>query len=34
MTANPDKPIRVAIAGAGNCALAMLEGIEYYRFLS
>ena len=24
-------PIKVAIAGVGNCAQALLEGIEYYR---
>ena len=26
-----DKQVRVAIAGVGNCAQAMVEGIEYYR---
>jgi myo-inositol-1-phosphate synthase len=25
------KPIRVAIAGVGNCASALVQGIEYYR---
>jgi myo-inositol-1-phosphate synthase len=25
------RPIRIAIAGVGNCAQAILEGIEYYR---
>jgi len=29
--AHTDRPIRVAIAGVGNCCQALLEGIEYYR---
>jgi len=31
MTTASSKAIRVAIAGVGNCAQAMLEGIEHYR---
>lgn len=27
----PDRPIRVAIAGLGNCASSLIEGIAYYR---
>ena len=27
----PNTPIRVAIAGVGNCASALVQGIEYYR---
>ncbi|MYM20639.1 inositol-3-phosphate synthase [Brevibacterium sp. 5221] len=26
-----DKPIRVAIAGLGNCAASLIQGVEYYR---
>ena len=26
-----EKVIKVAIAGVGNCAQALFEGIEYYR---
>src|ERR1700687_5106270 len=26
-----DKKIRVAIAGVGNCASALVQGVEYYR---
>jgi myo-inositol-1-phosphate synthase len=28
---NPKKQIKVAIAGVGNCAQALLEGLEYYK---
>jgi myo-inositol-1-phosphate synthase len=28
---NVNKPIRLAIAGVGNCASSLLQGIEYYR---
>ncbi|MFP3472610.1 inositol-3-phosphate synthase, partial [Micrococcus sp. SIMBA_144] len=24
-------PIRVAIAGVGNCATSLIQGVEYYR---
>ena len=27
----PHRPIRVAIAGVGNCASALLQGVEHYR---
>jgi len=27
---NPMKPIRIAIAGVGNCASALLQGLQYY----
>jgi myo-inositol-1-phosphate synthase len=27
----PEKPIRVAIAGLGNCASSLIEGLEFYR---
>ena len=30
-TTNNDKKIRVAIAGVGNCASSLVQGIEYYR---
>ena len=30
MASTPNQQIRVALAGVGNCAQAMLEGIEYY----
>jgi myo-inositol-1-phosphate synthase len=30
-TENPSKTIRVAIAGLGNCAASLVEGISYYR---
>ena len=26
-----DRPIRLAIAGVGNCASSLVQGIEYYR---
>jgi myo-inositol-1-phosphate synthase len=29
--AAPSKPIRLAIAGVGNCASSLVQGIEYYR---
>ena len=29
MTAH--KPIKVAIAGVGNCASSLVQGVEYYR---
>ncbi|MDU7504314.1 MAG: inositol-3-phosphate synthase, partial [Corynebacterium kroppenstedtii] len=25
------KPIRVAIAGVGNCASSLVQGVEYYK---
>lgn len=25
------KPIRIAIAGVGNCASSLVQGIDYYR---
>jgi myo-inositol-1-phosphate synthase len=28
---NPRTPIRVAIAGVGNCASSLVQGVEYYR---
>jgi len=31
MAENKNRSIRVAIAGVGNCAQALLEGLEYYR---
>ena len=31
MSGSPDRKIRVAIAGAGNCASSLVQGIEYYR---
>src|SRR4051794_5646713 len=31
MPESNDRTIRVAIAGLGNCAQALLEGLEYYR---
>jgi myo-inositol-1-phosphate synthase len=31
VTVNPRNPIRVAIAGVGNCASSLVQGIEYYR---
>ncbi|MFC7401574.1 inositol-3-phosphate synthase [Citricoccus sp. GCM10030269] len=30
----PKKPIRVAIAGVGNCATSLIQGVEYYRSAS
>src|SRR6185369_12926006 len=30
-TINNSRPIRVAIAGLGNCASSLIEGISYYR---
>jgi len=27
----PSRPIRVAIAGVGNCASSLVQGVEYYR---
>jgi len=30
-TPSPAAPIRVAIAGVGNCASSLVQGIEYYR---
>ena len=31
MSGSPDRKIRVAIAGVGNCASSLVQGIEYYR---
>ncbi|MCZ7535573.1 MAG: inositol-3-phosphate synthase [Acidimicrobiia bacterium] len=31
MSAAPTKKIRVAIAGVGNCASSLVQGVEYYR---
>src|SRR6188508_3398464 len=31
MTANQNKKVRVAIAGVGNCASSLLQGIEFYK---
>jgi len=31
MTSSTSSPIRVAIAGVGNCASSLVQGIEYYR---
>ncbi len=30
-SAKPDKTIRLAVAGIGNCASSLIEGISYYR---
>jgi len=30
----PRRPVRIAIAGVGNCASALLQGIEHYRELA
>src|SRR4249919_3919069 len=31
MTANENKKVRVAIAGVGNCASSLVQGVEFYR---
>ena len=31
MTQSEEKKIRVALAGLGNCASALIQGIEYYK---
>jgi myo-inositol-1-phosphate synthase len=31
MTTEPKRTIRLAIAGVGNCASSLVQGLEYYR---
>jgi myo-inositol-1-phosphate synthase len=31
MTANQNKKVRVAIAGVGNCASSLVQGVEFYK---
>src|SRR5437867_10675819 len=31
MSTSPRKTVRVAIAGVGNCASSLVQGVEYYR---
>src|SRR3954451_6507529 len=31
MTGTPTRPIRLAIAGVGNCASSLVQGLAYYR---
>ena len=31
MSGSQEKKVRVAIAGVGNCASSLVQGIEYYR---